>query len=801
MLHTWQVSSSSTEQSQTSGTQHNNPALHQHRRRPSKTSRIKACETCRRRKIRCDGQQPCEACVYYSRSGTCRYGGSVATTAGRGVTASLLSQRSLPHEESATSGKLQDYKELFRRLFPRHNDNPNHLLALSRDELVELIEAEDHIPPSQNERYSSHVSAASATDVTADASYSAVGILSDTATQSNHLEQLQPVPDGIPSATQSTSPSDIRGLTDEVNALSLSVQTSTSFLGISSVAAALRVIFWLNSDVQQLCTKALEGGQSEGHSHVQNGGNHIDPNTETQSRQEDSSMSASDSRLTFSLWEEVPLLRAYFTYVHPFAPMLEEANFRKTYMEGKRSDPRWLLLLNTVLALGSVADASSDHPHDHRHYWQKASQYLTIQCLNSTHIETIQALSLIGGLYLHYINEPRLANSIMGAASRLATSLGLHRELGVQESARTSQYNAWIDVRRRTWWTLFTLDAWAGYGLSRPGMRRLNEAISTQLPTHLPGDPSNHLLALFKQSVDFCYISTELEDSLARCPFLSRDRREILDGKVSAWFRTTTSAQSTPTPSASSAINLNASESHGFLVLRNVMRWRYMNCRIIIHRPILLHVAVSALDATQMGFSEKRSVEICCTTAIDLIHDISTTWQCQWKPSQMAGWNATWLLYQALMVPLILLFTKAADFTMQEACRGAVETGLVTLESLLRWSNTAERSLEVVKQIYSVSQVETNSRSPNIAHQSSNIPSNLDEYSQNAFPQDYGVLHQVLRPTLQDQPLNDIFEALDWYPCWDETGAAGLYGYGLYDEQDARTTNQQPQQPYSPTSP
>lgn len=723
MLHTWQIESS-TGQDQT-GSQSND----QH---PRRASRVTACETCRRRKIRCNGQQPCEACLWYSRPEACHYT----------ILPKAKSTSSRRPQDEATAARLREYEDLFARLFP--DRNLNQLRNLPRAELLDLLE------PSASKQFSPYASNTSENNA-------AYTVSPDAA----RLEQLQPVPDGITSTTD-TSPSDVRGLTDEVNALSLSVQTSTSFLGISSVAAALRVIFWLNADAQQLCTQALT--ESQGDDHNRDQGNQSASAMEHPPLYDNT---ITESRPSSSLWEEVPLLRAYFAYIHPFAPVLDETNFRTTYMEGKRSDSRWLLLLNTVLALGSVADASVVVPHDHQHYWQKASQHLNIQSLNSTHIETIQALSLIGGLYLHYINEPRLANSIMGAASRLAASLGLHRELAIQETARNAQYNQWIDVRRRTWWTLFILDAWAGYGLSRPGMRRLNEAVSVQAPTHLHGDPAGQLLTLFKNSVQFCSISTELEDSLACSPFLTCEQREMLDQKLDTWFRSTTAQNTAPATSSS--------VSHGILILRNVMRWRYLNCRIIVHRPILLHVAVSGLDATSIAVSEKQSVDVCSAVAIELINDITTTWQAQ-RPCQMAGWNATWLLYQALMVPLILLFSRFADPVMQDMCRRAVETGIVTLETLSQWSNTAQRSREVVKQIYSVSLVQTSPHPPNIADYLSQPPGNLDGSSQNSFPYDYSALHHVLRPTFPDQSSNDMFEALDWCPGWDETGAAGLWG-------------------------
>ena len=38
-----------------------------------RTNTVRACEQCRRRKIRCDGQRPCEACQWYQKTALCRY--------------------------------------------------------------------------------------------------------------------------------------------------------------------------------------------------------------------------------------------------------------------------------------------------------------------------------------------------------------------------------------------------------------------------------------------------------------------------------------------------------------------------------------------------------------------------------------------------------------------------------------------------------------------------------------------------------------------------------------------------------
>jgi hypothetical protein len=38
-----------------------------------RTSTVRACEPCRKRKIRCNGEHPCETCQWYRKAATCHY--------------------------------------------------------------------------------------------------------------------------------------------------------------------------------------------------------------------------------------------------------------------------------------------------------------------------------------------------------------------------------------------------------------------------------------------------------------------------------------------------------------------------------------------------------------------------------------------------------------------------------------------------------------------------------------------------------------------------------------------------------
>lgn len=103
-------------------------------------------------------------------------------------------------------------------------------------------------------------------------------------------------------------------------------------------------------------------------------------------------------------------------------------------------------------------------------------------------------------------------------------------------------------------------------------------------------------------------------------------------------------------------------------------------------------------------FSEnKRSAIITCRTiADDLIQDISATWQHP-SPCQMAGWSATWHLYQATMVLLLSLFRDSNIPAVVTACRQSVELAIATLSLLEKWSCPAKRSLEVVSRVFDAS--------------------------------------------------------------------------------------------------
>ena len=262
---------------------------------------------------------------------------------------------------------------------------------------------------------------------------------------------------------------------DDVNALSLSVDRQSSYLGATSIKAAFLVMLKVAPVLRSFLAPANNGNQRS----AIHGSNYPTPRPNSSVR----------SLLAISWTSDgQTLIDAYFNRVQIFIPMLDEPSFRADYLSGRRHDAPWLALLNMVFAMGSIVANKSDD-HNHINYYSKAKDHLQIDSFGSGHIETLQALSLMGGFYLHYINRPNMAHAICGAALRMACAMGLHRETPSDQDGSTLT----AEQRRRTWWSLFCLDTWASTTLGRPSMGRWGQGITIRPPEGTQDPVSFHL--------------------------------------------------------------------------------------------------------------------------------------------------------------------------------------------------------------------------------------------------------------------------------------------------------------------
>ncbi|KAL2821844.1 fungal-specific transcription factor domain-containing protein [Aspergillus cavernicola] len=587
------------------------PSNPKHGRRSERISRRgvipRACGSCRRRKVKCDGRKPCEACRWYKKPELCCY---------------------TEHQQSQNA---------LERLFP--GSAPEDIVNLPREKLLELVTT------SGSQQNSPTVAASIET------SGSALSM------DRPGLESLHSMPGEQLNESQPASAFDSAGhVSDDVNALSLLSRQPTSYLGVSSIQAALKAITWLHPE-SNLC---FSQGVSHDHSEEPASPRCVPPPTEPQ------------------------MLNAYFVNFQPFAPLLDEEAFRTTCLLGHRKDDQWLALLNIVLALGGITSAGND---THRRYFERSMSHLNLAWLGNPSLEVVQALGLIGGWYCHYISQPNLAYSLMGAAVRMAVSLGLQREPCDNSPAPNPMRSRSQEANRRTWWSLCCLETWGHETLGRPSMDFFAPSITVNLPRLLDKENYLEILPLI-ENVQFVKIASKVQESLAALPTLTHTEMFNLDSQLLQWRNNLPPVLRDYEPCPESLYSV-----------RTVMCWRFYNQRMLLYRPTLLSYAMRRVPLMAIRVEERTAIQNCREIAETTIHDISMTTNL----NQVIGWNAVWLLFQATMVPLVVLYALSAGDDNAgasfEACKAQIETAILTFDRLKPYGHTAGRSREVISSL------------------------------------------------------------------------------------------------------
>ncbi|KAI9053098.1 hypothetical protein LZ554_003367 [Drepanopeziza brunnea f. sp. 'monogermtubi'] len=608
-----------------------------------------ACAECKRRKIRCDGRQPCGQCLGCRSPKPCYY--------------DKHRQRVIPSRKTldALSQSLEECRSILKRLYPTRD--AQSLLPLSRHQLISLLDpsGSQGTLSQRSSPDSMSVSISNSSPISQESHSPLDNKFEDDRSLAN-LEQIPSQDSEWDEERRNRDP--IPAEADDVNALSLLVDRQSSYLGATSIKAAFLVMLKVAPALRSFLGDKSQLSASNYPTPRYGGGGRS---------------------LLAIAWsaDGQTLIDAYFKLVQIFVPMLDEPSFRADYLSGRRNDAPWLALLNMVFAMGSIVANKSDD-HNHVTFFSRAKEHLGIDSFASGHIETLQALALMGGLYLHYINRPNMANAIIGAALRIACAMGLHKESVPEQGPVDAEM---IEQRRRTWWSLFCLDTWASTTLGRPSMGRWGAGITIRAPegTHDPNIIGQHtgIIPLI-ENIKFCKLATQIQDLLAQSPLMRPSDRASLDRQLVDWHAHLPWLLHSTTEPCPDAI----------YTARSVMKWRYQNLRIVLFRPVLLNLANRSASSSHQPATqdELEAIATCRMVARQTISDIAR----KWTPNQMLGWNGTWFLYQAAMIPLLMLFWEKGDAALVADCRAQIEIVLEALEGLGEWSLAARRSREVV---------------------------------------------------------------------------------------------------------
>ncbi|KAF3041071.1 hypothetical protein E8E12_002552 [Didymella heteroderae] len=457
------------------------------------------------------------------------FGINILDTGGAKLTAAKACSYSKPAQRVVPSRKLVDkltsnvelYKGILTKLVG--NTQLDSLANLSREELLQLALA------------SPEVTQGTSPSVANARAMSEIHTGSDGADSLEALEQAPPEDPYWDEARKHQVR--VQGISDDVNGLSMSVDRLSSYVGISSITAALKVIVRCAPQARPLLT---HNNQAE--TALPSRANSPPPEL------------INNHPLALPAQQEGErLIESYFDRCHPFFPLIDERKFWATYLHGNRMDSQWLALLNIVFAVGSLASSTADN-QAHYTYFNRSRRHMSLDSFGSGNIEVLQALGIMCGYYMHYLNRPNEAHSLMGGTLRMATSLGLHREYSERSEtgrqlAQSEEEEEAIspEMRRRMWWSLFCLDAWASTTTGRPSLGRMGPSITVMKPGTaanavptiiMPNSPQFmdqlKLLPLTHAST-FCAIATKIQDRLVESPLLPHAEISAYDAQIMNW--------------------------------------------------------------------------------------------------------------------------------------------------------------------------------------------------------------------------------------------------------------------------
>ncbi|KAF5557196.1 lactose regulatory [Fusarium phyllophilum] len=442
----------------------------------------------------------------------------------------------------------------------------------------------------------------------------------------DHLQVLEPsVEQNFTWDEVSETESESR-VADDVNGLAFSQQSlNASYLGISSIPTILKVIAHLSPHVQQRVPKGSEAWRSP------------------------STLAASPGDIACLQIDEIPLINAYFSHVHPVIPMVDEADFRQRYLQSNTKEDEagpWLALLNMVLAMGSMA-SDSIHFNAHNHFYKRALPHLNINSFGSGHLYMVQALALYSGMVLHFLNKPNMAVAVMGATLQMAVAMGLHRVQASQSSTNVACHpaNGSTATRIRTWWSILCLDTWASSTLGRPSHGYWDPAITLTSPMSVVQDLDYGTISL-AASERFCRIATRVQQRLARLPLISPNEVDEFDRELIAWkdsLHMFLGHREQCPPSINTA--------------RAILWWRWITTRLTLYRPGLLITALRQKPWGQENTREAAHARRCTQIAKEGVDLMAL----DWVSNQFLCWNSAWNLFQVSLVLVLGLMSDKQE--------------------------------------------------------------------------------------------------------------------------------------------
>ncbi|KAF9187858.1 hypothetical protein BGZ50_001714 [Haplosporangium sp. Z 11] len=612
----------------------------------------RACDTCRRKKVRCDGLQPsCTNCTTFGFQ--CTFNDSAKKRGPPKGYIEALENR-LHRMENLLGGLVQTGERSkidLDNLKEEHDDDT--------DSLDHIWPANSDTPLFPGQQHDPSI-----------ASTSAISTQSSEATEDDYLP------------FDKDAREKINALSDDLTTLSLEEGGFVRYLGNSSGIDILQKNRLLRNGYLMVPMRLKE---------------HRDwiIQKEAVISQMESTMAMPPRDLAEHLIE------CFFTYVHPNIPVLHKPTFMRQYRNPDPLKKPPGVLLNAMFA---IASRFSDHPEIIGNdpdsfgdeYFDRAKRLIDIE-YELPRQSSIQALLLMVTYRFTCAKSGGRVWVMLGMAIRMAQDLGMHRN-----STRWHLPPLDTEIRKRLWWTCYVMDRWVSACTGRP-LAIDDIDCDVDYPSAMEQDwasPDGDSASPNEENSE----KLKEESSFALRYFVETIKLAQILGQILERVYSATTRNHGPSQVSSTAVELDAMLTKWLLALppdlkynhksdpTKMNRWvlsihiSYYTVLILLHRP---YMVPSSLTKSKLSES-MPSLNICVSAANSLTHLAERLVQ---DDNIQYCWS--FLTYEVFTASLIHLTNSASlDIRLQSQARKNLVKAIGFMKALgRRWFNAAKFSM------------------------------------------------------------------------------------------------------------
>lgn len=485
--------------------------------------------------------------------------------------------------------------------------------------------------------------------------------------------------------TNEISPAETQDPTDGIGSVVFTKEEESGFFGPSSNIAFTRQIVRTTTAILK-ATVSTASPLSPGNAALQSHMLHVSRPPSRASNRLNNSQKACIATEPFALPEKNETLRlidVYFDTTGVLFPYIDKEGFLQSYHQLNLTNIRtarrsWLGLLNMVLAMSASAShggtlTASERASESDICYRRALALCEKQIRHGTNLEIVQVLLLMSQ-YLQGTERSIETWNVHGLAVKAAYQLGLHSPNALNQYPPREQ-----EFRKRTWFGCVVLDRTLSMTLGRPASIP-DKFIKLVLPCSLETLPlrPNAANATILGSVQF-YSATitlyaimgEVVDILYGNNLGCDDPDDMFDvaahllqfeQKFLAWQCSLPDNLHLVEPDMLRA----GTGDQNALRFRLILTVRYLNLRILTHRPLLCKylefLGTAQFDSPELCLLRQvgeNSVRICIESAltiIELMREVLNPSQSRrhllgaWWFSLYYAFNAALVIYSTLLV-------------------------------------------------------------------------------------------------------------------------------------------------------